>query len=400
MNQTHEQNFTEVIDPIKTAAHLTWSLTALIGIPANLFVLAAIVYFRCLIFRDMRTISNIYIFNLAVADLLFLCGIPVSFFAQTAQEGWIMGPIMCKLYISGNAVSQFASAVFIAILSFDRYLAVCRPIQSKSFRTTQAAFALSVTAWIMVILEMTPLFLFVKLIKSSAGAVIGLKNVNCLVSGGKTRGSCMLFVGNVTALESEDEMNMTVMNEIEQNMLASRRFFTSYTFALSYLIPLVAVWYFYFKIILKMCQRKRQMHTKRTGTKKRTTKVTIMGLAIVISYTLCWLPFWIVQWSIEANLFQGSKYLLVCFSHFAFALQYINSAANPFLYVFLSDSFQKNIQKLLRTAKPDKQAMPKNSTEPLDTSKMLTILITAANPMCFSCYFKLFRSHVPAYPEL
>lgn len=355
-----QSNFTEVIDPIATAAHLTWSITALIGIPANLFVLAAIVYFR-----DMRTISNIYIFNLALADLLFLCAIPVNFLGRSAKEGWAWGPIMCKLYISGNAVSQFASAVFIAILSFDRYLAVCRPIQSKSFRTTQAALALSVAAWVMVILEMTPLFLFVKLIKSTTSG-----------------NSCMLFVGNVTALETlegAEEADATALNEVEQNMLTSRRFFTSYTFALSYLIPLVAVWYFYFKIILKMCQRKQQMQTKRTGTKKRTTKVTIMGLAIVISYTHCWLPFWIVQWSIEANLFQNNKNLLFCFTHFAFALQYINSAANPFLYVFLSDSFQKNIQKLLRTAKPDKHIRLKSSTEPLDTTKMLHV---TSNPMC------------------
>uniref|UniRef100_A0A1I7U0B5 G_PROTEIN_RECEP_F1_2 domain-containing protein n=1 Tax=Caenorhabditis tropicalis TaxID=1561998 RepID=A0A1I7U0B5_9PELO len=358
MNQTLEQNFTEVIDPVKTAAHLTWSLTALIGIPANIFVLAAIVYFR-----DMRTISNIYIFNLAVADLLFLCAIPISLFGQTSQDGWVWGPVMCKMYISGNAVSQFASAVFIAILSFDRYLAVCRPIQSKSFRTTQAALVLSGAAWIMVILEMTPLFLFVKLINAGG------------------RASCMLFVGNVTILESESELNDTVLDEITQNMLDSRRFFTSYTFALSYLIPLAAVWYFYFKIIRKMCQRKRQMQTKRTGTIKRTTKVTIMGLAIVISYTHCWLPFWIVQWSIEANLFQKSKYLLFCVTHFAFALQYINSAANPFLYVFLSDSFQKNIQKLLRTAKPDKTNILKNSCEPLDNSKLLTV---TTNPLCSS----------------
>ncbi|PIC16054.1 hypothetical protein B9Z55_022799 [Caenorhabditis nigoni] len=357
MNTTYEQNFTEVIDPIATAAHVTWSLTALIGIPANLFVLAAIVYFR-----DMRTISNIYIFNLALADLLFLCAIPVTFIGRSSREGWRWGPIMCKLYISGNAVSQFASAVFIAILSFDRYLAVCRPIQSKSFRTTQAAVILSIAAWAMVIIEMTPLFLFVKLIKTSTGS------------------SCMLFVGNVTVLENLNESaSDVVLNEVEQNMLTSRRFFTSYTFALSYLIPLVAVWYFYFKIILKMCQQKQQMQTKRTGTKRRTAKVTIMGLAIVISYTHCWLPFWIVQWSIEANLFQNSKYLLFVCTHFAFALQYINSAANPFLYVFLSDSFQKNIQKLLRTAKPDKQISLKSTTEPLDTTRMMTV---TANPMC------------------
>ncbi|CAP23072.2 Protein CBG01863 [Caenorhabditis briggsae] len=362
MNQTYEQNFTEVIDPIATAAHVTWSLTALIGIPANLFVLAAIVYFR-----DMRTISNIYIFNLALADLLFLCAIPVTFFGRSMREGWRWGPIMCKLYISGNAVSQFASAVFIAILSFDRYLAVCRPIQSKSFRTTQAAVILSIAAWAMVIIEMTPLFLFVKLIKTTTG--------------GHTTRSCMLFVGNVTALETLDESihDVAVLNEVEQNMLTSRRFFISYTFALSYLIPLVAVWFFYFKIILKMCQQKQQMQTKRTGTKRRTAKVTIMGLAIVISYTHCWLPFWIVQWSIEANLFQNSKYLLFVFTHFAFALQYINSAANPFLYVFLSDSFQKNMQKLLRTAKPDKQISLKSTTEPLDTTRMITV---TANPTC------------------
>ncbi|CAI2357488.1 unnamed protein product [Caenorhabditis sp. 36 PRJEB53466] len=364
MNHTDEQSsFTLETDPIKNTAHIIWSLTALIGIPANIFVLAAIVYFR-----DMRTISNIYIFNLAVADLLFLCGIPVATFGQSSEDGWILGRIMCKLYLSGIAISQFASAVFIAVLSFDRYLAVCRPIQSASFRTTQAAVVLSVAAWIMVILEMTPLLLFVKLIK--------------MHSQGHVRQSCIMFVGNVTALDSGETLNDTVMNEIESNMLASRRFFTSYTFALSYLIPLIAVWYFYFKIILKMCQRKRQMHTKRTATKRRTTKVTIMGLAIVISYTHCWLPFWMIQWALELNLFKGSSYLLFCLVHFAFALQYINSAANPFLYVFLSDSFQKNMQKLLKTAKPDKQVMLKNSNnEPLDTSKMLNV---TSNPLCSS----------------
>ena len=53
----------------------------------------------------------------------------------------------------------------------------------------------------------------------------------------------------------------------------------------------------------------------------------------------------------QNSIYFSSKYLLVCFSHFAFALQYINSAANPFLYVFLSDSFQKNVRisaKLLK----------------------------------------------------
>ncbi|CAB3400283.1 unnamed protein product [Caenorhabditis bovis] len=348
------------IASIRSIAHATWGLTALIGIPANIFVLAAILYFR-----DMRTISNIYIFNLAVADLLFLCGIPIVIFGQENGD-WALGPTMCKLYISGNAVSQFASAVFIAVLSFDRFLAVCRPMVSSAWRTTQAALALSASSWAMVILEMTPLLLFVKLITIATESNVSKR-------------TCMLFVGSGDVLDFSSDVSANYLNEVEKNMLLSRRFFTCYTFALSYLLPLIAVWYFYVKIIAQMIKRRRQMYIKRTVTKKRTTKVTILGLAIVISYTHCWLPFWIVQWSIEMNILFNSPYMLICVSHFAFALQYLNSAANPFLYVFLSDSFKKNVTKLLgrKNVETQKNLLKISCNNSTDTSRMLS---TVNNP--------------------
>ena len=51
----------------------------------------------------MHTISNVYIFNLAMADLLFLAGTPVLI-VQSIQEQWVFGSAMCKLYIIGNGV--------------------------------------------------------------------------------------------------------------------------------------------------------------------------------------------------------------------------------------------------------------------------------------------------------
>jgi hypothetical protein len=67
-----------------------------------------------------------------------------------------------------------------------------------------------------------------------------------------------------------------------------------------------------------------------------------MGLSIVIAYTVMWLPFWIVQWSIEMEaVWTHDHTLLMPISYGAYALQYINSAGNPFLYMFLTDSFRK-----------------------------------------------------------
>ncbi|CAD6189437.1 unnamed protein product [Caenorhabditis auriculariae] len=341
------------ITPIRLAANAVWSITAALGIPANVFVLASIVYFR-----DMRTISNVYIFNLALADLLFLSGIPIVII----QHGdWDFGATICKLY-----VSQFASPVFIAILSFDRFMAVCRPLASTAWRSTHAAFAFSLLAWAMVILEMTPLLLFAKVVKISNGGTSSIRK-------------CMLFVGSEKDIEYSDDSNEAEVsakqNVVEDTMLLSKRFFTAYIFTFSYLLPLLAVWYFYVKIITRMCRRRQQMYIKRTITKKKTTKVTIMGLAIVTSYTLCWLPFWLVQWSIETNAsWKSNQFLLVCVSYFAFSLQYVNSAANPFLYVFLSDSFKRNVSKLLQNRGVGVKNMQKRpSATASDTTKMLSV---------------------------
>uniref|UniRef100_A0A0N4WAJ2 G_PROTEIN_RECEP_F1_2 domain-containing protein n=1 Tax=Haemonchus placei TaxID=6290 RepID=A0A0N4WAJ2_HAEPC len=288
--------------------NLVCCLAAVLGIPANLFVLIAIFYFR-----DMRTISNIYIGNLAVADLLFLAGTPIVI-TQSITRDWNFGSVVCKGFVTGNGISQFASAMFIAVLSLDRFLAVCRPTRASVLRTRRAAIAAVVFAWAIVILEITPLFMFVKLIKSSSSITL------------------LVFSSQIT-----NKLN---------NLF---RFFTTYTFTLSYLLPLIAIWIFYAKIIRKLWQRRHRMHLKRKMSKRKTTKVTIMGLSIVISYTLCWLPYWLIQWSIALNI--GNLSILTCASYAAFALLYINRAVNPFIYVFLSESFKRNVITLSRNEK-------------------------------------------------
>ncbi|EYB88545.1 hypothetical protein Y032_0245g3558 [Ancylostoma ceylanicum] len=300
--------------------NLVCCIAAVLGIPANLFVLIAIFYFR-----DMRTISNIYIGNLAVADLLLLAGTPIVI-TQSITDDWNFGTVICKGFITGNGVSQFASAMFIAVLSFDRFLAVCRPTRSSVLRTRRAATAVTILTWAIVVLENMPLFMFVE-----------VTPINPQDPGKR---KCILVVRDEEpGFEDEAAKHTTHF---------SREFFIFYTFTLSYLLPLIAIWFFYSKIIRKLWRRRQQMHLKRKISKRKTTKVTIMGLSIVISYTLCWLPYWLIQWSIVLNIgWNMNLSILTCASYAAFALLYINRAVNPFIYVFLSESFKRNVSELV-----------------------------------------------------
>lgn len=314
----------QLLHHARMLVNLVCCLAAVLGIPANLFVLIAIFYFR-----DMRTISNIYIGNLAVADLLFLAGTPIII-TQSITKDWNFGSVVCKGFVTGNGISQFASAMFIAVLSLDRFLAVCRPTRSSVLRTRRAATAAAILTWAIVVLEITPLFMFVKLVRNSSGPGDPGKHICVLVT------------------EEDREMEEEVNPGAERETLFSRKFFTTYTFTLSYLLPLIAIWIFYAKIIRKLWRRRHQMHLKRKISKRKTTKVTIMGLSIVISYTLCWLPYWLIQWSIALNIgWNRNLSILTCASYAAFALLYINRAVNPFIYVFLSESFKRNVSELV-----------------------------------------------------
>jgi hypothetical protein len=82
----------------------------------------------------LRTVTNTYLLNIAAADLLLLLSIPFLIVTILAN-GWIFGTALCKMFYNCIHVNQYVSALLLAALSFDRYLAVCQPIRAIEFRT-------------------------------------------------------------------------------------------------------------------------------------------------------------------------------------------------------------------------------------------------------------------------
>ncbi|KAJ8028680.1 Neuromedin-U receptor 2 [Holothuria leucospilota] len=86
----------------------------------------------------MRTPTNCYLVNLAVADVLFLVfamGEKVWIYIQSPyqSDAIIFGEILgCVIFPLLSDISYFASLCFVTLVSFERYIAVCRP-QSRNY---------------------------------------------------------------------------------------------------------------------------------------------------------------------------------------------------------------------------------------------------------------------------
>ncbi|XP_033632203.1 somatostatin receptor type 5-like [Asterias rubens] len=119
-------------------------LLGLLGNSAFIFV----VYRR----PEMRTVTNWYLTNLAVADILFLVSAIVDkiwLYAKSPVPGDDSphGPIACIVISLLADLTYFASLCFITLVSFDRFLAVRRPQTSKR-RRTKNAVPTSVGCWV------------------------------------------------------------------------------------------------------------------------------------------------------------------------------------------------------------------------------------------------------------
>ncbi|PAV89856.1 hypothetical protein WR25_00703 [Diploscapter pachys] len=119
----------------------------LLSVIGNLLVILVIIQQRA-----MRSITNIYLMNLAVTDLLLsvVC-MPPTLVGMVIQC-WPFGDFACRLlaYLQPAVVS--ASAYTLAVIAFERYFAICRPLHSRIWQTRSHAYLMISCVWIIAFL--------------------------------------------------------------------------------------------------------------------------------------------------------------------------------------------------------------------------------------------------------
>lgn len=80
----------------------------------------------------MRTVTNIFIANLAVGDILMtLFCVPFSFVSILLLAYWPFGSAMCHMVNYSQAVSVLVSAYTLVAISVDRYMAIMWPLRPR-----------------------------------------------------------------------------------------------------------------------------------------------------------------------------------------------------------------------------------------------------------------------------
>ena len=292
----------------KTIAYFIIMFGSLIG---NVLVICVVI-----INRQMRTVTNHLIVNMAVADLLITAfSMPVTIkLLVTGHMDWsngVFSEILCKLIPFTQSLSIASSVLTLTAIAFDRFLAVMFPL--KRYITFQISYGIMVVVWIVGIAVNSP-FLY-------AQKVIMIKG----------KWFCM-------------EIWTPAFTE------EASKHFTIVIFVVFYLIPLLTMSLLYSFIVFKLWVRKvpgNQTAENQRRSDKSKKKVLKMLMTVVILFALCWLPVYISQF---IHFFDKENFPCgppVVLSFMGLFLGYANSAINPTIYAIFNSNFRNGFRDIL-----------------------------------------------------
>nr|XP_012326212.1 C-C chemokine receptor type 2 isoform X2 [Aotus nancymaae] len=98
-----------------------YSLVFIFGFVGNMLVVLILI--NC---KKLKSLTDIYLLNLAISDLLFLITLPL--WAHSAANEWVFGNAVCKLFTGLYHIGYFGGIFFIILLTIDRYLAIVHAV--------------------------------------------------------------------------------------------------------------------------------------------------------------------------------------------------------------------------------------------------------------------------------
>ncbi|KAL4236821.1 Serpentine type 7TM GPCR chemoreceptor Srsx [Mactra antiquata] len=115
--------------------------------------------------KYMHTVTNYYLFNLAIADLLLLLiGLPPETFSIWSAYPWIFGEAFCISRTMLAEMSTNASILTITAFTIERYLAICHPMKAHTMSGLKRVLLVITAIWLYAAASSIPLTLQFKLV--------------------------------------------------------------------------------------------------------------------------------------------------------------------------------------------------------------------------------------------
>ncbi|XP_015739012.1 delta-type opioid receptor isoform X1 [Coturnix japonica] len=288
------KNATSILIAIVITA--LYSVVCVVGLLGNVLVMYGIVRYT-----KMKTATNIYIFNLALADALATSTLPFQS-AKYLMETWPFGELLCKLVLSIDYYNMFTSIFTLTMMSVDRYVAVCHPVKALDFRTPAKAKIINVCIWVL-------------------SSIIGVPIMVMAVTKSKADGTVLC-----TLQFPDPPIYWDTVTKI-------------CVFIFAFMVPILVITICYGLMILRLKSVRLLSGSKEKDRNLR--RITRMVLVVVAVFIICWTPIhiFVIVWTL-VDIDKKNPYVVASL-HFCIALGYTNSSLNPVLYAFLDENFKR-----------------------------------------------------------
>lgn len=296
-------------------------LLVLITIAGNLLVFFAVIFNR-----KLRSVSNLFIVSLSLADLLVGTVVMIPATLNEVFGRWALATFFCVIWASFDVMLCSASVLNVCLISLDRYVAIMYPLRYKMIMTYRRAFVALSVAWLVAI--------------------------------------CASFIPLVTGIHNPDIpslTNLTYISDTPQCYFIPSLIYVLVVSTVTILLPIIVSFVLYYRVSKEAKRQARfvgiliaptnmllgakvaNKHIREPFSRKATITLGI----IVGAYVVTWAPFLVTNLvdaicrCVPGKLFTAFVWLGYC-----------NSLINPIIYPFFMRDFRKVYSKALLAVCP------------------------------------------------
>ena len=137
----------------EVAVPLLFGLITVLGVVGNTLVVYVIVT------RErMRTVTNLLLLNLAIADLLFVLVVPPFTAYQFATARWPFGVAACRAMHYLVNVTAYTTVYTLVLVSVVRYMTIVHTVTTARLRTRRNVALMIVAIWVVMLAVNVPIW--------------------------------------------------------------------------------------------------------------------------------------------------------------------------------------------------------------------------------------------------
>nr|AJD38896.1 short-wavelength sensitive opsin 2B [Labroides dimidiatus]AMB42900.1 Short wavelength sensitive 2B [Labroides dimidiatus] len=274
-------------------------------------------------YKKLRSHLNYILVNLAVSNLL-VSGIGSSTcFYCFLNRYMAVGPLGCKVEGFTATLGGMVSLWSLAVVAFERWLVVCKPLGNFAFKPHHAIACCAATWFFALIAAVPPLFGWSRYIP---------EGMQC---------SC----GPDWYTTNNKYNNET---------------YVYFLFGFCFAVPFTTIVFCYSQLLLLM-KSAAKAQAESASTQKAEKEVTRMVVVMVIGFLVCWSPYAIFALWVVNNRGQTFDLRMATIPS---CLSKASTVYNPMIYILLNKQFRTCIKKMLgMSAGEDEEGSSTSVTE-------------------------------------